>query len=109
LVVAGIGVNLFWSDPPEGAVALLPSDPGPELAGQIGEEWSTELLRRLERGPDRWGKAEYIAACTTLGCEITWEPEGQGRAVGIADDGDLVVETARGTLRLVATEVSQIR
>ena len=109
VVVAGIGANLFWPDPPAGSAALLSEDPGPDLAGEIGVDWSVELLRRVEYGSERWGRAEYVAGCTTLGREITWEPAGQGRAMDIAADGALVVETSSGVLRLVATEVSHIR
>ena len=82
VVVAGIGANLYWPDPPAGSAALLSEDPGPDLAGEIGVDWSVELLRRVEYGPERWGRAEYVAACTTLGREITWEPEGTGRGGG---------------------------
>jgi BirA family transcriptional regulator, biotin operon repressor / biotin---[acetyl-CoA-carboxylase] ligase len=109
VVVAGIGANLYWPDPAAGSAALLSEDPGPDLAGEIGVDWSVELLRRLEYGPERWGRAEYVAACTTLGREITWEPEGRGRAVNVAADGALIVETSTGIVRLVATEVSHIR
>lgn len=109
VVVAGIGANLHWPDPPEGSAALLPDDPGADLADEIGMEWSDDLLRRIGRGPQHWGRPEYVAACITLGREITWEPEGQGRAVDIAEDGALVVETANGRVRLVATEVSHMR
>jgi BirA family biotin operon repressor/biotin-[acetyl-CoA-carboxylase] ligase len=109
VVVAGIGANLYWPDPPVGSAALLLEDPGPDLAEEIGVGWSVELLRRVENGPERWGRAEYRASCITLGREITWEPEGRGRAVDVAADGALVVETARGPVRLVATEVRHIR
>jgi BirA family transcriptional regulator, biotin operon repressor / biotin---[acetyl-CoA-carboxylase] ligase len=109
VVVAGIGANLYWPNPPEGSAALLPDDPGADLVDEIGLEWSDDLLRRIERGPQHWGRSEYVAACVTLGREITWDPGGQGRAVDIADDGALVVETASGPVRLVATEVSHVR
>ncbi len=66
--------------PAAGSAALLSEDPGPDLAEEIGVAWSVELLRRVECGPERWGRAEYVAACTTLGREITWEPDGRGRA-----------------------------
>jgi BirA family biotin operon repressor/biotin-[acetyl-CoA-carboxylase] ligase len=109
VVVAGIGANLYWPDPPAGSAALLSEDPGPDRAGEIGMEWSVELLRRVGYGPEGWGRAEYVAACTTLGRDITWEPEGRGRAVDVAPDGALVVETSSGIVRLVATEVSHVR
>ncbi len=109
LVVAGIGANLHWPDPPEGSAALLDDDPGPDLGEEIGAAWSTEVLRRVESGPERWGRAEYVAVCTTLGRDITWEPEGQGRAFDIAEDGALLVETSRGVVSLVATEVTHVR
>ncbi len=109
VVVAGIGANLYWSEPPEGSAALLEDDPGPDLGEDIGVAWSADFLRRVERGPERWGRAEYVAVCATLGRDITWEPDGQGRAVDIAEDGALLVETSRGVVSLVATEVRHIR
>ena len=109
VVVAGMGVNLFWPDPPPGATALHDSDPGPAAAHRLAERWAQALLRRASAGPGSWGRDEYLARCATVGAEIAWEPDGSGRAVGVGPDGGLVVETGRGTVTLDSGAVRHVR
>ena len=56
-----------------------------------------------------WPRDEYVEACTTLGRDITWEPEGAGRAVVVAEDGALVVDTRRGTETIHSGAVYHVR
>ena len=90
LVVAGIGVNLWWPEPPEGMGALFEEDPGPDWHARIGGLWAAEFLHLLT--VEGWPAEEYRAACETLGSPITWEPDGSGIAIDVNDDGELLVE-----------------
>ena len=90
VVVIGLGLNLWWPDPPEGAAGLLDEDPGEGLFGEVGGLWGAELMGLVDgRG---WPLDEYRARSVTVGRDITWEPSGSGRAVDVANDGGLVVE-----------------
>lgn len=90
VVVIGFGLNLWWRSPPEGTAGLLDEDPGPDRHLEIGGLWGAELMSLLEG--ETWPVDEYRRACLTLSREITWEPDGAGRAVDISEDGGLVVE-----------------
>jgi BirA family transcriptional regulator, biotin operon repressor / biotin---[acetyl-CoA-carboxylase] ligase len=110
MVAVGLGVNLYWPEPSvAGAGALWAEDPGPEAAARLAAAWAEGLLARVAAGPGGWGQDEYAARCTTLGREVTWEPAGQGRAVALAEDGGLVVETAGRRRVLHAGEVHTVR
>lgn len=109
LVVAGLGVNLWWPEPPGGFVALHPIDPGPEEMVAIAEGWAMDLLDMVDAGPDDWGIDEYRAVCTTVGKELTWEPDGAGKAVGVNEDGSLAVQTSSGVEALSAGAVHEVR
>ncbi|MGD2050859.1 MAG: biotin--[acetyl-CoA-carboxylase] ligase [Acidimicrobiia bacterium] len=110
LAVCGCGVNLWWPEPPAGAAAVLATDPGSAAAGTLAAAWASRLLDRVAAARDgAWGWAEYRAACVTLGQEITWKPAGEGRAVDVASDGGLVVETASGTVTLRSGAVRMVR
>jgi BirA family biotin operon repressor/biotin-[acetyl-CoA-carboxylase] ligase len=109
LIVAGLGVNLFWPGAIEGATALSADDPGPEAASRIARLWARGLLRRAAGDPGSWGREEYAARCTTIGSAVQWSGGGRGRAVGVAADGGLEVETPAGPLILRAGEVREVR
>ena len=109
LIVAGLGVNLFWPAPIEGAGALADADPGPEAAARIARLWAKRLLRRSGGDPESWGREEYTARCATVGSAVEWSGGGCGRAVGVAADGGLEVETPDGPLILRAGEVREVR
>lgn len=96
-VVAGMGVNLYWPSSPVGMTALLEEDPGRDLGPRLGRRWAEELLSMV--ADDQWPRAEYAAACSTLGRDITWDPDGAGRAVDVASDGALVVVDDDGVER----------
>jgi BirA family biotin operon repressor/biotin-[acetyl-CoA-carboxylase] ligase len=90
-IVIGLGLNLWWPEPPPGVGAVETFDPGPELHARVAGLWAAELMAMVEA--DGWPAEEYRAACMTLGRDITWEPAGRGRAVDVAEGGELVVET----------------
>jgi BirA family biotin operon repressor/biotin-[acetyl-CoA-carboxylase] ligase len=109
LIVAGLGVNLFWRQPIEGAGAVGAADPGPEAALRVARVWAKGLLRRAAGDPAAWGRREYAALCTTIGSVVQWSGGGHGRATGVAADGGLEVATADGEVVLRAGEVREIR
>jgi BirA family biotin operon repressor/biotin-[acetyl-CoA-carboxylase] ligase len=108
VVVVGLGVNLWWPDPPEGFGAVHDTDPGPDVAADVASRWVDSLLRRLEDGPDTWGVDEYRSACTTIGRAVAWSPNGSGRAVGVDARGRLLVETGSSLVALSSGEVRQV-
>jgi BirA family biotin operon repressor/biotin-[acetyl-CoA-carboxylase] ligase len=91
VVVVGCGVNLWWPDPVNGAAALVPEDPGSDIAPALAEDWASALLTMLDLEPEGWPRSEYESASVTLGRDVYWE-DGRGRAIGVADDGALIVE-----------------
>lgn len=109
LVIAGLGLNLWWPDPIEGAGAVLGVDPGPEAPEWLAEQWAGDLLEGVAAGPGAWDPAEYGRWCRTLGSPVTWEPGGSGTATGVAADGGLMVDTAEGPVTLHSGEVRRVR
>lgn len=110
MVTAGVGLNLWWPDPPIGMGATHDTDPGGDEVVAVANRWAVELLAMIESGPDRWPRAEYLERCVTIGREITWEPDGRGVAIGVDADGGLVVDmgsSGRTTIR--SGEVHDVR
>jgi BirA family biotin operon repressor/biotin-[acetyl-CoA-carboxylase] ligase len=107
VVVVGMGLNLYWENPPGGAGALTPDDPGPEQFRETGALWAAEFMALVDA--DGWPLDEFRENCGTVGREITWEPNGRGRAVDVAPSGALLVETQIGIEELVAGAVHHIR
>ncbi len=97
LILIGLGLNLWWQDPPAGASALYEVDPGAERHAEIGGLWAAELMRLLDG--DGWPLDEYRTQSATLGEKVEWEPGGSGTAVDISADGGLVVELDDGERR----------
>lgn len=106
-VVAGLGLNLFWAEPPEGVRAVFDQDPGGEAHREIGAMWVAELMAQVES--DGWPADEYREACSTLGRSITWEPNGEGIAAGISESGALLVKTVSGIDEIHAGAVRHVR
>jgi BirA family biotin operon repressor/biotin-[acetyl-CoA-carboxylase] ligase len=106
-IVIGLGLNLWWPDPPPGVGAVETVDPGPELHARVAGLWAAELMAMVEA--DGWPAEEYRAACMTLGRDITWEPAGRGRAVDVAEGGGLVVETEGKRETITSGAVHHIR
>ncbi len=107
VVVAGLGLNLFWAEPPEATGAVFDQDPGEEAHRGIGALWVAELMAQIES--DGWLADEYRDGCSTLGRSITWEPNGEGIAAGISDGGSLLVETGSGIEEIHAGAVRHVR
>ncbi len=107
VVVAGLGLNLFWAEPPEGVGAVFDQDPGEEAHREIGALWVAELMAQVEG--DGWPIDEYREACATLGRSITWDPNGEGIAAGISESGALLVKTASGIEEIHAGAVRHVR
>jgi BirA family biotin operon repressor/biotin-[acetyl-CoA-carboxylase] ligase len=109
LVVAGLGLNLWWPGAPDGAGALAISDPGRSEADRVAEAWARVLLEITGRPAGGWSVDGYREICDTLGRRVQWDPDGEGRAVDVAPDGGLVVETAKGRQVLRSGEVRHVR
>ena len=108
-VVIGWGANLYWPDPPEGVGAVFDSIPLGSNAVRIAQNWTEELLALVELGPQEWPHEEYRQCCATLGRTITWEPDGEGRAVDVDASGALAVDTHSGLVHLTAGAVREVR
>lgn len=109
IVVAGLGINLWWSEPPEGYGGVFDIDPGDDSHLEIAKGWASSMIGRLASSPEEWGRPEYVAACATLGRSVRWQPAGAGVAEDIGDDGTLLVRTPTGIERLTSGLVSEIR
>jgi len=109
VVVVGMGVNLWWPSPIEGAGAVWDADFGQVAGRQLAESWAARLLDRLDADSDDWGREEYESRCLILGNEITWDPEGRGVATGVDAAGRLVVETPGGVVVLDSGAVRMVR
>lgn len=104
--VIGCGLNLWWPQPPAGVSAVFAEDPGWEGAVPMAETWAASLLERLQ---SPWDRAGYRQICSTIGRQITWEPNGQGVAVDVGEDGSLQVDTEEGLVSLYSGEINQVR
>lgn len=109
VVVAGLGLNLWWPEPPEGIGALYADDPGEEQSRTLAGRWADSLLSRLVRPAGDWGREEYRGVSATIGSDIAWDPEGNGRAVDVAADGGLVVDVDGVQTILRSGEVHNVR
>ncbi len=110
LAVVGWGANLYWPDPPIGWGAIRSHDPGSEAAAGIADRWATELIRITSGSPEDWPYEEYRRLCSTIGQEITWAPDGVGKAVDVSREGGLVVSASDGDVTtLVSGAVSGVR
>lgn len=108
LTVIGLGLNLWWEgSSPEGMGALFADDPGDRSHTEIGALWGAELMELIDEGG--WPIDAYRRACVTLGREITWEPDGSGKATDVADDGALLVQTASGDEALYSGAIHHVR
>jgi biotin-(acetyl-CoA carboxylase) ligase len=110
VVTVGMGVNLWWPDPPEAMAGVFEDDPGDGLALRLAESWVAEMLALLDSGPEKWPVAEYRQKCQTLGRVISWKPDGAGTAIDVEPDGGLRVRRSNGTVEVIRTgEVRRVR
>ncbi len=103
-VVVGCGVNLWWAEPIAGAAAIVATDPGPDAAAALAAIWTVRFLERLAAESSLWGRHEYESASTTLGKKVAYA-RGRGVAVGIDDNGALLVDTADGVISVHSGEI----
>ncbi|MCP4965260.1 MAG: biotin--[acetyl-CoA-carboxylase] ligase [bacterium] len=103
-VVVGCGLNLWWPEAPHGAGALFGDEPSANSGRLISEAWATSLL-----ADRRWDRSAYLQACSTIGAELTWDPDGHGTAKDIDARGGLVVSTTDGAVTLRSGEVRTVR
>ena len=108
-VVVGLGLNLWWPDPPAGFGSVFVAEPPEHESDAIATSWAEHLLVLVEAGPDAWPRHEYTSRCVTIGADIPWDPAGEGHGVGIAPDGALIVETPTGPKTIRSGEVRHLR
>lgn len=109
VVVAGCGLNLWWPGAPDGYGAAYEDDPGSGSVLETAKAWAEEMLALVSLGPGQWPREEYRHRSVTLGRDITWSPDGAGRAIDVAADGGLVVVTHEGRITLHAGEIRHVR
>lgn len=107
IVVIGLGLNLWWPSPPDGMGALYDEDPGDGRHVEVGALWGAEMMRLLD--DLGWPREEYKTRCSTLGRRVTWEADGEGRAVDIDDSGALIVHRDGETITVRSGEVRHLR
>ncbi|MFV1961604.1 MAG: biotin--[acetyl-CoA-carboxylase] ligase [Acidimicrobiia bacterium] len=107
VVVVGLGLNLWWPDPPEGMAGLLGEDPGDDRYAEVAGLWGAEFMLLMDS--DGWPIDQYRSLCITIGMDITWDPDGAGRAIGVDEDGGLVVETDAGRETISSGVVRHVR
>lgn len=107
VTVVGLGLNLWWPEAGEGMTALHHSDPGEHAYLEIGSLWGAHLMELIAAAG--WPIEEYRAVCTTIGEDIVWEPAGTGRAIGVDEDGALLVETRDGVETVHSGAVRHVR
>lgn len=105
--IVGLGLNLWWPEPPRGIGALHDRDPGPDRYAEIGALWGAETMSLIES--PGWPVDSYREICVTIGKEISWDPDGSGRAIGVDETGGLIVETQEGTRVIYSGEVRHVR
>lgn len=109
-VVVGIGVNVFTENYPEDikdkAGSLLP---GALTRNELAAEITKELLGFSKNLNAPELMEEYRRKSMVIGEEIYWmekEIRKEGRAIGINESGNLIVETKEGRVTLSAGEIS---
>jgi BirA family biotin operon repressor/biotin-[acetyl-CoA-carboxylase] ligase len=105
--VIGLGLNIWWREPPAGFGAVFPEDPGEGAHLELAGLWGAELMDLLVGS--EWPREEYLQTCSTIGREITWQPDGAGSAVGVDEVGALVVETEDGVETIHSGGVQHVR
>ncbi len=103
-MTVGCGVNLWWSNPVEGATSLFDQEVSSDVVDDLAQRWSSQLLAELTRPSGDWCKERYLERSVTIGHAVAWE-EGAGTATGLTDSGALIVSTDHGDVTLHAGEV----
>ena len=110
-VVVGLGLNVTWSQPPDGLEAIGVAMNQVAGAGVDRERVLAAILANLERryrelreAPDDLVTA-YRRGCSTIGRDVRVElatGSFTGTAAEVTDEGHLVVDDAKGGRRVVA-------
>lgn len=108
-LVVGLGLNLWWPEPPEATAALATEDPGENLAVPLAKAWADRLTATIGNLPESFVLNRYEALCATIGSHITWQPDGAGLATGIAADGSLLVDADGSPVSISSGEVTHVR
>lgn len=118
-VVAGVGINLRWSDSPDPEVAQRATTVE-RVVGSSVERWELvrKILAELDHRLNQTARAgigpqmeQYRQRCLTLGRRVrlvTSTGELEGTATGVGDDGALLVETADGLRSVHAADAHHI-
>ena len=110
VVVVGLGINLWWRDPPRGMTGLDDRLPGSGRREEIGHAWAGGVLESaLDPAGGPFSPDLYRRLCSTLGQRVSWGTAETGLAVDIDPEGALVVEAAGGRRKLRSEEVCHIR
>ncbi len=104
VVIVGCGINVLWETPISGGAALYEDDPGPMIAARLAEGWADRLLDLMALHPDDWGIDDYRDVCVTIGRSVSYAA-GSGIAIGVSEEGSLLVETADGVVAVHSGEV----
>lgn len=104
-IAVGCGINLFWPQAPEPAGGLFDEDPGADLGVTLSQVWAARVLE----SEGRWDRDRYLGVCSTIGAEVTWQPDGRGTVRTVDERGGLVVVTDTGEVILRSGEVRAIR
>ncbi len=116
-LVVGVGVNLTWPGPPgAGGTSLVAAGGSTVTADELLEGLLDELEGRRQLLDGALGRArladEARRRCSTLGRDVLVElahEEVLGRAVGLTDEGHLVVERDGERQVVVAGDVVHLR
>jgi BirA family biotin operon repressor/biotin-[acetyl-CoA-carboxylase] ligase len=109
-VTIGVGLNLWWPDPPSGRAGLWSEDPGPGAYSLVGSDLGAAVWTEVAKGPEDWSYDAYCASCVTLGHQITWDGGGPGVAIGVDRfDGSLLVDEGARRVSLRAGTVRHVR
>lgn len=110
-VIVGIGINLSTADFPRELSSIAGSLGASEVsAAEMAAESFRQLYPFLLNPGDRSWIGDYRSCSCVLSKQIQWNGENgpcEGRAVGIDEDGALLVEASNGSIiRLFSGEIS---
>lgn len=110
VVVAGLGLNLWWPNAPSGMAGLDEEPGGWSRRDAVAHAWAGAFLdSALDPNLAGFSLDDYRRRCVTLGQMVSW---GEGRtamAVDVDPEGALGVEDAGERRRLLTGEVFHIR
>ncbi len=112
-VIVGIGVNISTMDFPEDIRSIASSlKPSGITRNQLAAEITNQLLTLTQDLSDRSYLDEYRAHSLVLGKKINYYEKGEARqatAIGIDDDGGLIIENLDGRIDVLRSGEISIR